>query len=472
MSPVAARRRVGERLRELSLRTRLVAVVALAVGVAVVGVVGVSYLAVRHELIGQVDAQLRQQADEVRRQVAFFSGQGLPIPQPRRRVGEQSAYVQVVAADGRSLAAQDQEVELPVTAVDRRIAAGGPAQVRETSVDGERVRMLTAPVLDGVAVQVALPIGPVEGQLARLALAFLALAAAALAAAVVIARILSRGVLAPVGELTETAELITTTRDLSLRISPTRRDELGRLASTFDTMLDALEQSIAAQRQLVADASHELRTPLASLRTNVEVLHDVDRLPQAQRRELLDGMVRQIQELTALVADIVELARGDQRASEPVDVELGDLVAAAVARARRHWPQVSFDADIVAVTVRGDPMRLDRAAANLLDNAGKFTPPGGRVTVSLSADGTLRVADGGPGVPADALPHVFDRFYRADEARGMPGSGLGLAIVKQVADTHGGAVTLTNAPEGGAVASLWLPVVSAEDSEPAPTAVG
>jgi len=283
---------------------------------------------------------------------------------------------------------------------------------------------------------------------------------AGLALTVLVAWGAVRRTLRPVQSLTETAEQIAETRDLPVRIDAAGNDELGRLAASFNTMLDALERSLAQQRQLVVDASHELRTPLASLRTNVEVLNDVDRLPPAQRKALLAGIVSQLEELTGLVADVVELARGDAPASTFDDVAWDEVVDRAVERARRHWPSVTFRSHTTPVVVRGVVGRLERAVANMLDNAGKFSPAGSVVEVELSAAGVLTVADRGPGVPDDALPHVFDRFFRADEARAMPGSGLGLAIVKQVVDGLGGTIELHNRPDGGAIATMTLPVVA------------
>jgi signal transduction histidine kinase len=224
-------------------------------------------------------------------------------------------------------------------------------------------------------------------------------------------------------------------------------------------MLDALDKSLGQQRQLILDASHELRTPLASLRTNVEVLHDVDRLSPEQRQSLLDGVVTQLDELTDLVADVVELARGDAPESAQEDVALDDVLAHAVDRARRHWPNIIFILDAQPVTVRGVPSRIDRAIANLLDNAGKFSPAGSVVDVGVTSSGVLTVADRGPGVPADSVEHVFDRFYRSDEARSLPGSGLGLAIVKQVVDGHHGTVTLRNRSDGGTEVTVTLPPI-------------
>jgi signal transduction histidine kinase len=269
-------------------------------------------------------------------------------------------------------------------------------------------------------------------------------------------------VVRPVRELSETAETIAATRDLTLRIPTEGNDELGRLAASFNTMLDALERSLGAQRQLVMDASHELRTPLASLRTNVEVLNELDRLSPEQRQAILAGIVTQLEELTGLVADVVELARGEAPASDHEDVSFDELVVRGVERARRHWPGVAFRVTTQPVVVRGVAGRLDRAVANMLDNAGKFSPAGAAVEVQLASDGTLTVADEGPGVPDEALPHVFDRFYRADEARALPGSGLGLAIVQQVVEGHGGSISLTNRDGGGAVATLVLPVDGGE----------
>jgi signal transduction histidine kinase len=196
-----------------------------------------------------------------------------------------------------------------------------------------------------------------------------------------------------------------------------------------------------------------------------------------QRRALLEGIVTQLDELTGLVADVVELARGDAPESAHSDVEVDELVERAVERARRHWPTVVYMLATEPLVVRGVGPRLDRAVTNLLDNAGKFSPAGAVVDVAVRSDGVIRVADRGPGVPEDSLPHVFDRFYRSDEARALPGSGLGLAIVKQVVDGHGGTVTLANRPDGGAVVTVTLvPVpqeepVSTPEVEPAPQTV-
>jgi two-component system sensor histidine kinase MprB len=228
-------------------------------------------------------------------------------------------------------------------------------------------------------------------------------------------------------------------------------DELARLARSFNTTLDALERSVEAQRQLVADASHELRTPIASLRANIQTLEQADRLPPHERAALRADVVSELDELTALVADIVELARGTKPGEMTDDVRLDRIVEEVVERAEgRARERVSFEVSAEPTVVRGQPERIQRAVSNLVDNALKWSPPGGAVELTLEA-GELTVRDRGPGFAEDDVSHVFERFYRAQDARGMPGSGLGLAIVRQAAEAHGGHAEAANAPGGGAL---------------------
>ncbi|HXP36817.1 MAG TPA: HAMP domain-containing sensor histidine kinase, partial [Solirubrobacteraceae bacterium] len=236
--------------------------------------------------------------------------------------------------------------------------------------------------------------------------------------------------------------------NLSERLEAGGRDELGRLATSFNTTLDALERSLAAQRQLVADASHELRTPIASLRANIQTLEDADRLPPAEQVRLREDIIEELDELTALVGDVVELARGSQAPSELQDVRLDEIVADAVERTRRRG-ELSFALELQPTIVRGEAERINRAVSNLLDNARKWSPPGATVEVTVR-DGVLTVRDHGPGFEGDELPKVFERFYRAERARKLPGSGLGLAIVRQAAEAHRGYARAANAPGGGA----------------------
>jgi two-component system sensor histidine kinase MprB len=250
--------------------------------------------------------------------------------------------------------------------------------------------------------------------------------------------------------LTRRTESISHDPDPSQRLEVRGRDELARLALSFNTTLDALERSVEAQRNLVADASHELRTPIATLRANIQLLRDADRLSAAEQQDLRADIITELDELTALVADVVELARGTKRTGELDDVRLDAIVGDVVARTRRRATDLDFAVELEPTLIEGEPERVGRAVTNLLDNARKWSPPGGTVEVTL-ADAVLSVRDHGPGFADDDLPHVFDRFYRAERARGQPGSGLGLAIVRQAAEAHGGWARASNAADGGAL---------------------
>jgi two-component system, OmpR family, sensor histidine kinase MprB len=274
--------------------------------------------------------------------------------------------------------------------------------------------------------------------------------------AAALAVLVSRAALKPVAELTATTERVSRTQDLSERLSVDGRDELARLAMSFNRMLAALEASSGAQRQLVADASHELRTPLASVLMNIELLGENGRLAPADREHVIADLTEQIRDLTVLVDDLVDLARDEPSEADADNVRLDGLVADAVARAERHARGQHVTLDSEPTTVTGVAPRLERAVNNLLDNALKWNKAGEPIEVAVR-DGEISVRDHGPGfAPAD-LPHVFDRFYRAAQSRGLPGAGLGLAIVRQVADAHGGTVEATNAEGGGALLRMRLP---------------
>jgi two-component system sensor histidine kinase MprB len=256
--------------------------------------------------------------------------------------------------------------------------------------------------------------------------------------------------------LAAVAEEVTATGNPGRRVEVDRADELGRLAASFNTMLRALQRSLAAQRQLVSDASHELRTPLTSLRINVELLADDPGLSASERQQVLDRVVAQVAELGQLVGSVTELARGESPPSAHEDVNLDEVVGGALTTARRDWPRTVFTEDLHPCRVVGSAERLQIAIRNLLDNAAKFGPPDGIVEISLQG-GELTVRDRGPGIAPADLPHIFDRFYRAPLARGVPGSGLGLSIVRQVAESHGGAIQAESLPGGGTLMRLRLP---------------
>jgi two-component system sensor histidine kinase MprB len=367
----------------------------------------------------------------------------------RPEFGEARGYVQLVKSDGSVLLPPRQDIELPVDDAVRAVAIGAsPAFWQDVDVDGAHLRVFTFAYGPDAAVQVARPLGEADKALGQIGLFLLLITAGGVVIAAGLGLVVARAALAPVTRLTETAERVTETRDLSERIDVSGRDELSRLAASFNTMLAALEESTRAQRQLVADASHELRTPLTSVRTNIEVLASDRTLPDDERRRLLADVVEQLSEMTTLIAELIELARAEQTTAEPEDLRFDVLVADAVERARRNRPGVSYSTEFEESVVRGVPTTIERAVTNLLDNAAKWSPPGTTIEVTVR-DGQLAVRDHGPGIADEDLPYVFDRFYRARSARGMPGSGLGLAIVRQVAEAHGGEVVAEPAEGGG-----------------------
>jgi two-component system sensor histidine kinase MprB len=291
-----------------------------------------------------------------------------------------------------------------------------------------------------------------------------------IALAAALGRLAARRVLAPLGEVAATAQHISETEDLTSRIRVHSDDEVGQLATRFNAMLERLEasrqeldESVRAQRQLVADASHELRTPVTSLRTNIELLLEHPDLNEAQRRRMLADVVEQTEELSGLVGDLIELARGDLPAESTDEVRLDQVVAESIQRAERNFPEIRFETRLSPVVVMGAPERLGRAVNNLLDNAARHSPAGGTVEVDVNGEG-VRVRDHGPGVAEADLPYVFDRFYRGAAARGRQGTGLGLAIVRQVAEQHRGSVEAANAPDGGAVFTLRLCALAEDES--------
>ena len=436
----------------MSFRLRLTLVAAAAVALAILLASAVVYVVVRDQLRSEVDDGLRDRAGQISRghleaRPDFGGGFFLDIPEPL--LGGAAGYVQVVGDNGSTIRPRNARVPIPINDHVLGVARGdNDSFFYDTNVSGTDLRVFTFPGRPGYAIQVARPLTEVDDSLARIKTFLIVIALAGVGLAVGLGLIVSRAAVAPVTRLTEATERVTETGDLSERIDAGGQDELSRLAGSFNTMLAALEDSARAQRQLVADASHELRTPLTSLRTNFEVLMSERELPPEERRRLLDDVVEQIAEMTTLIAGLIELARGDQHPTEPEDVRLDLLTADAVERIGRHRPAVTFATDLNESVVNGVPASLERAIANLLENAAKWSPPGGEVEVSV-ANGTVVVRDHGPGIDEEDLPFVFDRFYRSRAARTLPGSGLGLAIVRQVAESHGGSVVAERAEGGG-----------------------
>ncbi len=430
----------------MSFRLRVTLLAAAAVAIAVASASAVVYVVVRHQLLGEIDSSLVTRARDVAEHPGPAYAPGIVPLGPQQSLGGLPLYVQVISSTGEGA-----DVALPGVSRAQRLAeTGGRPFFSEGTVQHFHVRVYSAQVGEGLAVQVARPLGEVDHTLHRLRTYLLIIGLIGVGIAGGLGLIVGQAALRPVGQLTEVAEEVTTTRDLSRRIEVGSTDELGRLASAFNEMLGALDTSVKAQRQLVADASHELRTPLASLRTNIEVLAGGKTLPPGEREKLLADVTGQIEELSALVGDLVEIDR--ERAPKVEDIRLDELVASAVSRAKVRFPRVLFRTNLAESIVRASPPQVDRAVMNLLDNAAKWSDS---VDVAV-AGGEVTVRDHGPGIAEKDLPHVFDRFYRATAARNLPGSGLGLAIVRQVAQTHGGEATAENVPDGGALFRLRL----------------
>ena len=444
--------------RRMSLRTRVTALAAVCVGSAVALVSLAGFFTVRTSLYDQLDTTLLQRADSLRDTLAnadqlggipdsFFSAADI-------RVGL------LDGSTGRYVVGGDLEL-----GVDELAVALG-RQPRSLRTDPERdLRIAAVPAGPGAALVVARGLDTTRTTLSRLGLVFILVGGAGVLLAAAAGAAVAQAGLRPVQRLTQATERVARTGDLQ-PIAISGDDELARLTGSFNTMLGAVAESQERQRRLVADAGHELRTPLTSLRTNLELLAASDRpeapsLSDKDRKEISDDVRAQVEELSTLVGDIVELAREDapQVVHEPV--ELSEVVERALARAGRRAPEVRFAVDLAPWSMLGDANALERAVLNLLDNAVKWSPAAATVTVRLAPtdQGTavVEVADAGPGIAEADLPYIFERFYRSPAARTLPGSGLGLAIVAQVAARHGGTVRAGRSPAGGTLMTLELP---------------
>ncbi|GAA1370829.1 sensor histidine kinase [Streptomyces beijiangensis] len=309
-------------------------------------------------------------------------------------------------------------------------------------------------------VRTAVPTSVVGTTLDRLEVLLISITAGGSLLAALGARLAAGRLLRPVRQLTETVEHVTETQDLTARLSADGKDEIARLTRSFAAMMAALDESVGAQRRLVADASHELRTPLTSLTTNLELLDEGPGIADPQAPLLVREARGQAAELTLLVNDLIDLARYGNVRTHTEDTRVDLLARRVLDRAAARSPELDFIADLAPCLVHADPDAVERAIGNLVDNAVKWSPEGGRITVATTPEGTVSVTDRGPGIPAADLPYVFDRFYRSPKARSLPGSGLGLAIVRQIAETHGGSVAAeTREPGGGARLRLSLPPV-------------
>jgi two-component system, OmpR family, sensor histidine kinase MprB len=466
----------------VTLRARIAAAAGLAVAVAVVAAAIVLYLAVRSDLRGQIDRSLTERAQALvaapspppfgpqRAGAEGFDGRaafdrghgsagsgadsgrrGFPRAVQPARFGGASGYVEFVAPAGtvQVPGGQSASPSIAPNAKDRAIAASGRGRAwSDRTVKGTHLRVLTVGGGARGAVLIARPLTEVDHELSEILLILLLVGVAGIGTAALLGALVARTALAPIARFTARAETLAGSLDLAQRLEVTGRDELARLAGSFNATLDALERSVEAQRHLIADASHELRTPIASLRANIQTLQEAERLAPEDREGLRRDIIDELDELTALVSDVVELARGSRSEATREEVRLDEIVSEAVERTRRRG-EVRFAVELQPTVVRAEPERVNRAVTNLLDNARRWSPPDGLIEVGLR-DGVLTVRDHGPGFEEADLPHVFERFYRAAAARKLPGSGLGLAIVRQAAEAHHGYARAENAPGGGA----------------------
>src|SRR5664280_2855622 len=458
----------------MTFRTRLVMATTIAVMMAVVLGSIAAELVAHNSLVGSIDVNLSQGAQALiaQRDITNFCSS--------TTVGQCS---QVVWPNGAVNPNDPQSLPIP-PAVKQMAASqgnGSPLLFSTTinnngaTIEVREVVLPLAPGFDyregynsysygmpsGGALQMTSPLTGVNQELGHLALALWIIAFLGVALAVLLGLVVGRAVLRPLNSLTSTVEELADTTDVSRRLDPGGMDELGRLRRAFNRLLEALDSSRDSQRQLVLDASHELRTPLTSLRTNMEVARRMDELTPEERETLINDVLTQMDELTSLVGDMAELARGEQPALTAGPIRFDRVVLEAVDAATTHGRSrgVTFDARVAPTWVSGSSARIERAVDNLLDNALKWSPDGGVVEVACS-NGTLIVRDHGPGVANSDADFIFDRFYRAPGARGRPGSGLGLAIVAQVARDESGTVNVYRAEGGGALFRFSLPEVT------------
>jgi two-component system sensor histidine kinase MprB len=421
----------------------MVAMVVVLMAVAVYAVVSAA-------LYTDIDNQLQSRA-----QLLIASGSLAADP---GKAIEGTAYSDVNAMlvnPGRSIYTANQQGQtLPIGQPEKAVISGELFMSRRT-VTNQRVLAVHLP--NGSSLLISKSLAPTNAVMTKLKWVLLAVGGIGVVIAAIAGGMVARTGLRPVGRLTEAAERVARTDDLR-PIPVFGSDELARLTETFNTMLRALTESRERQARLVADAGHELRTPLTSLRTNVELLMasmqpGAPRLPEGEMGELRTDVIAQIEELSTLVGDLVDLTREDAGGVVHEAIDMSEVIDRSLERARRRRNDVQFDVDVVGWEVFGDAAGLSRAVLNLLDNAAKWSPSGAHVGVRLrqldSAHAELVVSDHGPGIPPQERGLVFERFYRSASARAMPGSGLGLAIVKQVVVKHGGMIRIADTVPGG-----------------------
>lgn len=448
-------------VRERPLRARLAALTAAAVASAVALTGVAAWLITRITIYNQLDNELVDIAAVTANWVAVdIEGMG---GLDTNALKAANVTVMLVRSDNRTSTLPGASVTLVPGVQELSVARrqqGWSARTGEAS-NGQPYRIVAVPLTagdDSYALVLGRPLEPTNNIMATLGWSLAIFGFLGVGVSSAIGFIIARSAIRPVERLTEAVTRVTDTQELN-PIEVDGSGELEELSRSFNTMLRSLQSSRERQRRLIADAGHELRTPLTSLRTNVELLVADDRsrmLPEGARADILRDVAGQLGEFTTLVGDLVLLSREDSMQPHPEPVDLRDVVNSAVARAKRRGPSLNFDVELHPFYLIGEPDLLERAITNLLDNAVKFSPPGGTVHVLLEGD-RLRVSDQGDGIPDDELPHVFDRFWRSPSARNTPGSGLGLSIVAQTIKAHGGWVKAGRSAEGGAEFIVRLP---------------
>jgi two-component system, OmpR family, sensor histidine kinase MprB len=475
--------KVVRRYRTLPIRTRLSLLVAAAVAFAVAAVSVTCWFIVRGKLYEEVDNDLESMVSRALPKEWVEENVLTACPRAPSRATvfgpKVKGYSQVVRTDGSLCVFPTSTGTVKVAGSDTDMAESPrikSATIRNgTDSDGNSVRVLATAlvvedpggqyVVQNTAYVVALPLQGTESTLNELALLLLLASGIGVVGAGAAGLAVARAGLRPVDKLTEAVEHVARTEDLGVRIpvEEESEDEVARLSRSFNSMTSALANSRELQQQLIADAGHELRTPLTSLRTNIELLTRSEEtgrpIPAEDRKALLASVKAQMTELASLIGDLQELSRSEsaQQGGRHLQiVDFQETVESALRRARLRGPELTITADLRPWYVRSEPSALERAIVNILDNAVKFSPEGGTIEVALD-EGALTVRDHGPGIPADELPHVFDRFWRSPSARALPGSGLGLSIVARTVQQAGGEVTLARAEGGGTVARVRVP---------------
>jgi two-component system sensor histidine kinase MprB len=445
----------------VTLRLRLAIAVAVIVAAAIAAAALVSYQSTSSALRNQADEFLDARAQRFTQGSLTLSQLDLSADSGRARLrfSEFDAVTQILATDGTLASSVQGQPRLPVDTADIALArSGGPNVKRDVTVGGQPYRMLTVALQGGGAVQIARNLGEANAVLDQLRTRLEVIIGIGTALATLLALLVARRTARPIEHLRDVAERVTASGDLSkpIEVAGTGGREVGQLAVAFNTMLVALARARDEQSRLVADASHELRTPLTAVRTNIEFLERATTLSAAERQGLLAETRTELEELTDLVTEMVELATDTRTVEAVVDVDLAELAGDVAERFRRRTGRSVTVALGKPARVRAQRGLIERAVTNLVDNALKFSDDGDPVEITVD-DTAVEIADRGSGVAPDDQERVFNRFYRADNARTRPGSGLGLSIVAQIAEAHDATVTILPRPGGGTIARFELP---------------